>query len=100
MPRQRLDKDQIAARWAAAGYSCELWVDLPGAVWTDFVHDTDEMLHLLDGDLAVELQGRVLRLAPGDEILIPAQARHTLRNLGHGRARWLYGHRRARAAEA
>jgi mannose-6-phosphate isomerase-like protein (cupin superfamily) len=91
----KVAKDQVQRDWADRGFSCDLWVDPPGAVWEDFVHDEDELMLLLDGTLLLEMDGRVLRLEPGDEVVIPAGTRHTVRNAGNGTTRWLYGYRAA-----
>ena len=91
----RLPREKVRADWQDRGFSCDLWVDPPGTVWTDFVHDADEILMLLDGALLIEMSGRILRLEPGDEVTIPAGVRHTVRNVGDGTTRWLYGYRSA-----
>ncbi len=80
--------------WAARGFSCALWVDPPGQVWEGFVHATDELVMPVDGTIELEFGGSVHRPRPGDEILIPARVVHTVRNVGPGVARWLYGYRR------
>jgi len=41
-----------------------------------------------------EVEGRVVRPAVGEELLIPARARHSARNVGTTTAHWLYGYRR------
>lgn len=82
----------MAARWRARGFSCDLWVDPPGQVWADFVHATDELVMVVEGDVEFEIAGRRCRPAPGEELLIPARARHTVRTLGPGGSRWLYGY--------
>jgi hypothetical protein len=41
-----------------------------------------------------EIDGKVHRPAASEELFIPAHARHTVRNLGRGESRWLYGYRR------
>lgn len=92
-PTTRISRDQVQQEWAARGFSCDLWVDPPETVWSDFVHDADELVLLLDGTLLVEMNGRVLRLERGDELLIPAGVRHTVRNVGTGTTRWLHGFR-------
>jgi quercetin dioxygenase-like cupin family protein len=80
--------------WAARGFSCGLWTDPPGRVWEDYVHDVDELLMLLEGNLELELQGRTWRPVIGEEVFIPAGARHSVRNVGGSTARWLYGYKR------
>lgn len=89
----QLDRVKIAKDWKARGFSCDLWVDPPGQVWEDYVHATDELLMLMEGALELEMQGKTLRPAIGEEILIPAHTSHTVRNTGSTTARWLYGYR-------
>jgi len=88
----------VQREWAEHGYSCDLWVDPPGSVWADFVHDEDERILVLDGAVILEMNGRVWSLGPGDEVMVPAQVRHTVRNVGERQARWLYGHPRSQSA--
>jgi len=87
-----VDRAAIEANWNERGFSCGLWVDPPGQVWSDYVHDTDELVMVVEGDVEFEIDGRVHRPAPGEELFIPAGARHSVRNLGRGESRWLYGH--------
>jgi mannose-6-phosphate isomerase-like protein (cupin superfamily) len=79
--------------WESRGFSCELWVDPPGQVWADFVHDVDELVMVAEGVVEFEFGGRRVRPAPGEEVLIPAHAPHTVRNLGGTTSRWWYGYR-------
>jgi quercetin dioxygenase-like cupin family protein len=89
-----IDREQVAADWAARGFGCDLWVDPPGQRWEDFTHTTDELILVLEGALEFEVEGRVVHATIGEELLIPAGARHSARNLGSTTARWLYGYRR------
>lgn len=89
----RISREQVQKDWRERGYSCDLWVDPPGTVWADFQHDADELVFLLDGALVLEMNHRVVRLEPGDEMVIPAGMRHTVRNVGPGTTRWLYGYK-------
>ncbi|GAB4146536.1 MAG: hypothetical protein Fur0037_14590 [Planctomycetota bacterium] len=86
-------RDAVARAWSRRGFSCALWVDAPGQVWADFVHEADEVVHVLDGVLLFEVGGEAIRLEAGQELEIPAGTRHTVRNLGEGTSRWLYGYR-------
>jgi mannose-6-phosphate isomerase-like protein (cupin superfamily) len=88
----RISRERVQREWGEQGYRCDLWVDPPGSIWADFVHDVDERILVLDGSLILEMNGRVLSLGPGDEMTIPAGVRHTLRNAGEGVARWMRGH--------
>jgi mannose-6-phosphate isomerase-like protein (cupin superfamily) len=87
---------RVRADWRARGYGFEYWIDPPGQVWADFVHDRDELLMLLEGEIELAVGDRVLRPAVGEEVLIPAGARHTVRNPGTAPNRWCFGYRQAR----
>jgi uncharacterized cupin superfamily protein len=88
--------DQAKAKkdWAARGFSCDLWVEPPGRVWADFVHETDELVMLLEGEEDFEMNGEKYRPEAGEEFLIPAGTTHTARNAGKPTSRWLYGYKR------
>ena len=92
-PRTMVDKDRVRTDWAQAGYSCELWVDPPERVWSDFVHEADLRLLLLAGSIQVELPGRTVQMQTGDELDVPAHTRFTIRHTGDQPARWLHGYR-------
>ncbi len=89
-----VDRGAVAANWQQRGFSCALWVDPPGQVWADYVHDADELVMLVTGDVEFEIGGVTHRLSAGEELLIPAGARHTVRNVGATESRWLYGYQR------
>jgi quercetin dioxygenase-like cupin family protein len=86
------DRQQIAADWAARGFSCGLWTDPPGQRWEDFTHATDEVVIVLEGQMEFEVEGKVRHPQPGEELFIPAGAVHSARNIGSTTARWLYGY--------
>jgi mannose-6-phosphate isomerase-like protein (cupin superfamily) len=83
-----------APDWETRGFTCELWMDPPGQVWADFVHETDELVMVAEGTVEFEFDGRRVRPAPGEEVLIPARSVHTVRNVGATTARWYFGYRR------
>ncbi|HWP58261.1 MAG TPA: cupin domain-containing protein [Candidatus Acidoferrales bacterium] len=87
-----MDQEKIRRDWARRGFSSALWVDPPGRVWAGFVHDTDELVMLLEGEEEFEIEGRRYRLKAGEELLIPAGAVHTARNVGTTTSKWLYGY--------
>jgi hypothetical protein len=87
----------VARDWAARGFSCDVWIDPPGQVWADFVHDTDELVMPIEGDVEFEIEGKILKPALGEEVLIPAHARHTVRT-GSRSSRWFYGYRQTQTA--
>ena len=83
-----------APDWETRGFTCELWIDPPGQVWADFVHETDELVMVAEGTVEFEFDDRRVRPAPGEEVLIPARSVHTVRNVGGTTARWYFGYRR------
>jgi quercetin dioxygenase-like cupin family protein len=70
-----------------------LWVDPPGQRWEDFVHATDELVLVVEGELEFEINGVISHPKIGEELFIPAGAVHSVRNIGSQTARWLYGYR-------
>ena len=57
------------------------------------MHATNEVVIVLVGEMEFEVNGTVLHPRPGEEVLIPARAVHSARNIGSTTARWLYGYR-------
>lgn len=93
MLEMKTDRARVQRDWNARGFSCGLWVDPPGQTWEDYVHEMDELLLVQEGELELEMQGRTFRARPGEEVLIPARERHSVRNVGGTTARWLYGYK-------
>ena len=89
-----IDRAQVAVAWAQRGFGCDLWTDPPGRRWEDFTHGTDELVVVLEGEMEFEICGRVCHPEVGEELLIPAGAVHSARNIGVSKARWLYGYKR------
>src|SRR5262245_52633832 len=90
----QLDRSRAARNWAARGFSCDEWVDPPGQRWEDFTYATDELVMVLQGEVEFEVEGKVSRPAAGEEMLIPAGAVHSVRNVGSTTAGWLYGYKK------
>jgi hypothetical protein len=86
------DRSSVEPDGARRGYSFGIWVDPPGQEWRDFVHATDELVMLVEGELELTCGGCSWRPAIGEERLIPAR----VRNVGAGRSRWFYGYRTGR----
>jgi mannose-6-phosphate isomerase-like protein (cupin superfamily) len=89
-----LEFDTVRRDWASRGYSCAIWIDPPGQEWRDFIHDTDELLMVIDGTVELEMHDTVTRPSVGEEVVIPAGARHTVRNAGKTDSHWYYGYGR------
>ena len=91
-----VSREKVAETWCREGYDRRLWIDTPGQEWIDFVHSTDELVVLLEGDLEVEVAGQRAHVQPGDGVFIPAGARHSVFNRGATLARWLFGYKQER----
>jgi len=87
-----VNKKEISADWKGRGFGCDLWTDPPGQRWEDFVHGTDELVLVVEGELELEISGVIYHPKIGEEIFIPAGALHSVRNIGNTTARWLYGY--------
>jgi len=87
------NRQRVAQNWAARGFSCDLWVDPPGQRWEGYVHATDELVIVLEGEMEFVIDGEVSHPQPGQEICIAAGTIHSVRNIGASTARWLYGYR-------
>jgi mannose-6-phosphate isomerase-like protein (cupin superfamily) len=88
-----MDWGDIEKDWRSRGFSCGLWIDPPGQAWEGYVHQTDELLLVLEGELELEMEGRTFRPKAGEEVFIPAGLTHSVRNVGGTTARWLYGYK-------
>jgi len=86
-------REELAKEWGELGYTCGLWIDPPGQQWVDFLHDTEEMVLVAQGRLRLEIEDESAELGPGDEVVIPACANHSVFNIGGTEARWYYGYR-------
>jgi uncharacterized protein YdcH (DUF465 family)/mannose-6-phosphate isomerase-like protein (cupin superfamily) len=89
---QPVDVAAVTRDWIKRGFSCRAFTDPPGQVWRDYVHDTDELVTVVDGRLEVMMHGENWVLEPGDELYIPRGVSHTVRNRHAGTTRWLYGY--------
>jgi len=67
---------------------------MPGQRWDDFVHETDKLLVLVEGELELTIEEKRFYPKIGEEILISAHAKHSVKNIGNVNNRWLYGYRK------
>jgi quercetin dioxygenase-like cupin family protein len=87
------DKEKVENDWSQRGFSCGLWTDPVGQRWEDFVHNSDELVMVVDGLVEFEIGGKVYRPQLGEELSIPAGVVHSVRNIGRTTSHWLYGYR-------
>jgi quercetin dioxygenase-like cupin family protein len=88
-----MDQEKIKKDWAFRGYSFGIFKDPPGKIWADFIHRTDELVVLAEGEIEIEIEGKPQKPQVGDEVFIPANARHTVRNVGSTNNVWYYGYK-------
>ncbi|MCH8077177.1 MAG: cupin domain-containing protein [SAR324 cluster bacterium] len=97
-----VDQGAVGREWAGRGYDCRLFVDPPGREWNGFVHATNELVTVVEGALlctveidTVEINAvekKTIRLEMGDELFIPRDAVHSVKNIHTGTTRWLFGY--------
>ena len=68
-----MNSDLIKRDWHSRGYSFGVFRDPPGQVWADFVHQTDELVVLAEGEIEVEIEGKAERFQIGGMVFIPAK---------------------------
>ena len=49
-------QEKIKKDWAVRAYSFGILKDPPGKVWADFVHRTDELIVLAEGEIEIEIE--------------------------------------------
>ena len=91
---ESIEPSKVAKRWNDLGFSFGVFTDPPGQVWKDFVHNTDELFMVIQGEMELEMEGRKTRCEIGKEVRIPANVIHTVRNVGKTGSQWLYGYKR------
>jgi quercetin dioxygenase-like cupin family protein len=69
---ESVDITAVRSNWQSRGFSCDVWSAPPGRVWNDYRHAVDEVVMVLEGKVEFDIAGRVIRPAPGEEVLIPA----------------------------
>ena len=84
----------IKQDWDSRGYTFGIFKDRPGQVWADIVHKTDELVVLAEGEIEIEIEGKSQRPQIGEEVFKPANALHTVRNVGSMGNVWYYGYRK------
>lgn len=68
-----MNSDLIKRDWHSRGYSFGVLRDPPGQVWADFVHKTDELVVVAEGEIEVEIEGKAERFQIGGMVFIPAK---------------------------
>ncbi len=87
-----VDPRAVEASWRERGYSCHAFTDPPGQEWNDFIHATNELLTVVEGRLELTLAGKPVKVGPGEEVFIPRDVLHSVKNIHHTTTRWLFGY--------
>ncbi len=90
--KKKMDKNKIKKDWQQRHFSFDVWQDPPEQVWENFSHEVDELFMLAQGELELIINDKTYCPKVGEEILIPANALHTVKNIGRGDALWFYGY--------
>ena len=53
--------ETIRQDWRNRGFSCDLWIDPPGQFWEGYVHATDELVVIVEGQVEFELNNHRLK---------------------------------------
>ena len=85
-------RDDVASNWKSRGYDCHHFSDPPGQEWNDFVHQTNELVTVVDGQLELTVGNQTVFVQPGDEIFIPRGVTHSVRNCSNTKTSWLFGY--------
>ena len=65
--------DLIKQYWHSRGFSFSVFREPPSQVWADFVHRTDELVVIAEGEIEVEIEGKAERFQIGGMVFIPAK---------------------------
>ena len=84
--------NDVASNWKSRGYGCHTFSDPPDRVWNDFVHQTNELVTVVDGQLELTVGNQTVFVQPGDEIFIPRGVTHSVRNCSNTKTSWLFGY--------
>ena len=87
-----VQREEVSRVWAARGYSCDLFIDPPGREWNNFVHSCNELVTVMQGELRLLIGGEEVIAKPGDEVFIPKNLCHSVKNICHTPTHWLYGY--------
>ena len=90
----KINPNQVQQDWHSKGYSFGVFRDPPRQVWADYVHQTDELVVLAEGEIEVKIEGKLHKPKIGQKMFIPAYATHTVRNVGSMRNVWYYAFRK------
>ena len=85
------DYIKIMNDWKLSSLSFGVFRDPQGKMRADFVHCTDKLVALAEGEIEIENEGKPQSPTFGEELFIPENALHTMRNMDRSNNLWNYG---------
>lgn len=82
----------VGMDWGLRGFSCQPVSDPAGKEWRECAQDADLLITVIEGRLEIAVLGATIDAMPGDEVIVPRETMHAIRNPHHARTRWLYGY--------
>lgn len=75
-----IDPETGARFWSVAGNNLQFtWFEVfPKSVFKEHSHDSEQVTHVLSGDLFFKIDDVIYKLSPGDSIVIPGNKKHTV----------------------
>lgn len=85
-----IDCEELKENWEKKGFSFCIFVAPPKSSLKCF-HNWDEIVMIHSGNVEMKMGGNKFIPKIGEEIIIPANTRYTLINVGEEIAEWYYG---------
>ena len=89
---QPVTRKEVMFTWQGRGFDCHTFIDPAGQEWNGFVHETDELVTVIEGQLLITVNNQCFLVDPGDEVFIPQNIVHSVENPSNGITRWLFGY--------
>ncbi len=77
-----LTEDKLRQLLGNMGYRVQRYIYPPGTFFPDHTHDVDKIDAVLAGCLEIQMQGKAIRLNPGDYIAVSRGMLHNARVIG------------------
>ena len=68
-----MNQETARKDWNERGFSFGIFRDPPGQVWADFVHRTNELVMLAEGEIELEIEGKTQRPLIGKRGFYPGK---------------------------
>lgn len=85
---------EAEATLSKEGYDCFIWTDVPGVVYEEHVHEIDECLWVIRGQIIFKIDEQDITLDAGDRLYLPARTKHSAKVPRNGAVTYLIGQKR------